>query len=54
MDDDTPMCVEGMGGPPTSMHGEVVSHRMLCCAEGKKDMKHIENPLRQREHRALT
>ena len=35
-------------------HGEALSRRMVCSAEGKRDEKHIENPMRQREHRSLT
>ena len=35
-------------------YGEPLSRRMVCCAEGKRELKYVKNPMRQREHRPLT
>ena len=35
-------------------HGEPTTRRMVCSAQGSRDLKHIEIGERQREHKSLT
>ena len=35
-------------------HGQLTAQLMVCSAEGSTNVKHIDQPERQREHRPLT